>query len=147
MMIPSEMPVLSQSRGENGHASFADNSNVFQNQQDVFRSGIFGQLGSEQMQMLQNLQQMGQKVKKEVGHFLLPHVRSQRVVFCVLASPVLCWLCFLITLSLRLFLSCKKISIKTKRWTTPASREHLSISRVLISNPLKLDGLINLILL
>ena len=89
-MIPSEMPVLSQSRGENGHASFADNSNVFQNQQDVFRSGIFGQLGSEQMQMLQNLQQMGQKVKKEVGHFLLPHVRSERVVFCVLASPVLC---------------------------------------------------------
>ena len=88
MMIPSEMPVLSQSRGENGHASFADNSNVFQNQQDVFRSGIFGQLGSEQMQMLQNLQQMGQKVKKEVGHFLLPHVRSQRVVFCVLASHV-----------------------------------------------------------
>ena len=70
MMIPSEMPVLSQSRGENGHASFADNSNVFQNQQDVFRSGIFGQLGSEQMQMLQNLQQMGQK-QKEVGQVFL----------------------------------------------------------------------------
>ena len=69
-MIPSEMPVISQSRGENGH-NFADTSNVFQNQnQDFFRSGIFGQLGSEQMQMLQNLQQMGQK-QKEVGQVFL----------------------------------------------------------------------------
>ena len=69
MMIPSEMPVLSQSRGENGHANFGDTSNVFQNQ-DFFRSGIFGQLGSEQVQMLQNLQQMGQK-QKEVGQVFL----------------------------------------------------------------------------
>ena len=63
MMIPSEMPVLSQPRGENGHGGFPDSSNVFQNQ-DFFRSGIFSQLGSDQMQMLQNLQQMGQKQKE-----------------------------------------------------------------------------------
>ena len=65
MMIPSEMPVLSQQRSENGHSSFPDNQNVFQNP-DLFRSGIFSQLGSDQMQILQNLQQMGQR-QKEVG--------------------------------------------------------------------------------
>ena len=62
MMIPSEMPVLSHQRAENGH-SFPDNQNVFQNP-DLFRSGLFSQLGSDQMQILQNLQQMGQKQKE-----------------------------------------------------------------------------------
>ena len=69
MMIPSEMPVLSQQRAENGHSSFPDNQNVFQNP-DLFRSGLFSQLGSDQMQILQNLQQMGQK-QKEVGPRIL----------------------------------------------------------------------------
>ena len=63
MMIPSEMPVLSQPRPENGHSSFSDNQNVFQNP-ELFRSGLFSQLGSDQMQILQNLQQMGQKHKE-----------------------------------------------------------------------------------
>ena len=74
MMIPSEMPVLSQQRAENGHSSFPDNQNVFQNP-DLFRSGLFSQLGSDQMQILQNLQQMGQK-QKEVG----PHFPKKKLL-------------------------------------------------------------------
>ena len=70
MMIPSEMPVLSQQRAENGHSGFPDNQNVFQNP-DLFRSGLFSQLGSDQMQILQNLQQMGQK-QKEVDPTFFP---------------------------------------------------------------------------
>ena len=66
MMIPSEMPVLSQQRAENGHSSFPDNQHVFQNP-DLFRSGLFGQLGSDQMQILQNLQQISGQRQKEVG--------------------------------------------------------------------------------
>ena len=72
MMIPSEMPVLSQltqSRGgENGHG-FSDTSNLFSaNPSDMLRSGsggLFGgQFGPDQMQMLQSLQQIGQKHKE-----------------------------------------------------------------------------------
>ena len=72
-MIPSEMPVLSQlsqSRGgENGHGSpFSDTSNLFSaNPSDMLRSGsgLFGgQFGPDQMQMLQSLQQIGQKHKE-----------------------------------------------------------------------------------
>ena len=72
MMIPSEMPVLSQQRpSENGHSSVSfppDSQNVFQNP-DLFRSGLFSQLGSDQMQILQNLQQIsGQRERqKEVS--------------------------------------------------------------------------------
>ena len=73
MMIPSEMPVLSQlsqSRGgENGHGSpFSDAGNMFSaNPSDMLRSGsgLFGaQFGPDQMQMLQSLQQIGQKHKE-----------------------------------------------------------------------------------
>ena len=69
MMIPSEMPVLSQPRpAENGHSSVSfppDSQNVFQNP-DLFRSGLFSQLGSDQMQILQNLQQIsGQRERQK----------------------------------------------------------------------------------
>ena len=72
-MIPSEMPCLSQPRGENGHGNshFGDGSNVFQNAEQLMRSQLFGQLpqiGTDQMQMLQSLQQIGQK-QKEVRKF------------------------------------------------------------------------------
>ena len=71
MMIPSEMPVLSQQRAENGHSSFPDNQHVFQNP-DLFRSGLFSQLGSDQMQILQNLQQMSGQRQKEVRSQSVP---------------------------------------------------------------------------
>ena len=60
MMIPSEMPVLSQlsqTRAENGHVGHALSNSV---------SGLFGQLGPDQVQMLQSLQQIGQQKQKEV---------------------------------------------------------------------------------
>ena len=81
MMIPSEMPVLSQPRAENGHTPFSDNQNVFQNP-ELFRSGLFSQLGSDQMQILQNLQQMGQK-QKEVGLNVSPSLSWFLLVYSV----------------------------------------------------------------
>ena len=69
-MIHSEMPCLSQPRGENGHGNshFGDGSNVFQNAEQLMRSQLFGQLpqmGSDQMQMLQSLQLIKKEVRKE----------------------------------------------------------------------------------
>lgn len=76
MMIPTEMPCLSQPRGENGHGNshFGEAPSVFQNAEQLMRSQLFGQqlpaMGSDQMQMLQSLQQIGQK-QKEVKRFQL----------------------------------------------------------------------------
>lgn len=82
-MIPSEMPCLSQPRGENGHGNshFGDGSNVFQNAEQLMRSQLFGQLpqiGTDQMQMLQSLQQIGQKQKEEQNKMLTDSADSAR---------------------------------------------------------------------
>jgi len=85
MMIPSEMPCLSQPRGENGHGNshFGDGSSVFQNAEQLMRSQLFGQqlpqMGSDQMQMLQSLQQQfGQKQKEEQNKMLTDSADSAR---------------------------------------------------------------------
>ena len=84
MMIPSEMPVLSQPRpAENGHSSVSfpsDTQNVFQNP-DLFRSGLFSQLGSDQMQILQNLQQISGQRQKEVKVPVRPRWRKFPQIF------------------------------------------------------------------
>jgi len=82
-MIPSEMPCLSQPRGENGHGNshFGDGHNVFQGAEQLMRSQLFGQLpqiGTDQMQMLQSLQQIGQKQKEEQNKMLTDSADSAR---------------------------------------------------------------------
>lgn len=86
MMIPTEMPAFS--RGENGHhgnnhfGGHGDNTNVFQHAEHLMRSQFLGPqvpgIGAEQMQMLQNLQQIGQKQKEEQNKMLTDSADSAR---------------------------------------------------------------------
>jgi len=69
MMIPSEMPSVTM--GENGHGNGhfkSEPSNVFQHAEQLMRSQLMGQMpqmGSDQMQMLQNLHQMKQEAGRK----------------------------------------------------------------------------------
>jgi hypothetical protein len=69
MMIPSEMPSVTM--GENGHGNGhfkSEPGNTFQHSDQIIRSHLFGQMpgmGSNQLQMLQNLQNIAGRKQKE----------------------------------------------------------------------------------
>lgn len=83
MMIPSEMPSGENGlHGKNHFGGRVDNPNVFQQAEQLMRSQLLGQqlpgIGPDQMQMIQNLQQIGRKQKEEQNKMLTDSADSAR---------------------------------------------------------------------